>query len=232
MLNEMERSKFLQNLETNGKLTLTYRQLLDGRIQYVSMIAVKPKNDPHHIVIGVFNIDADKRRETAFREALGNAIEVANHDALTSVRNKHAYQIMEQELDDKIANGDVRDFAVAIFDVNGLKDINDELGHVAGDEFIKSACEMICRTFKHSPVFRIGGDEFAVILMGSDYKERGVLMGRMEGLVKEHRRSRLVTVAGGLSSFDRMTDRSVRDVFERADAAMYENKKMFKASVV
>ena len=232
LLHEFERDKFMQNLETNGSLTLTYRQLLDGRIQYVSMIAVKPKNDPHHIVIGVINIDADKRRETAFREALGNAIEVANHDALTSVRNKHAYQIMEQELDDKIADGDVRDFAIAIFDVNGLKDINDELGHVAGDEFIKSACEMICRTFKHSPVFRVGGDEFAVILMGNDYRDRGVLMGRIESLVKEHRRSQLVTVAGGLSSFDRMTDRSVRDVFERADAAMYENKKMFKASVV
>ncbi|MBR5089860.1 MAG: GGDEF domain-containing protein [Ruminiclostridium sp.] len=231
ILEELDRERFMLNIEANGSLTLTYRQLLGDRTQYVSMMAVKPKNDPHHVVIGVVNIDADKRREVAYREALGNAIEVANHDSLTSVRNKHAYSAIEDEMDEKILNGNVRDFAIAIFDVNGLKDINDQLGHVAGDEFIKSACEIICHTFKHSPVFRVGGDEFAVILSGSDYKDRGVLMGRIESIVKENKRTRLVTVAGGISSFDPKTDRCVRDVFERADAAMYENKKMFKTSV-
>lgn len=231
ILAELECDKFIKNLGINGTLTLTYRQLLGGRSQYVSMLAVKPKNDPNHIVIGVVNIDADKRRETAFREALGNAIEVANHDSLTSVRNKHAYSAMAEEMNRKIMDGDVHDFAIAVFDINGLKEINDKLGHIAGDEFIKSACSMICKTFKHSPVFRVGGDEFAVILMGSDYKDRGVLMGQIESMVKEHRRTRLVTVAGGVSSFDSRTDRTVDDVFERADAAMYENKKMFKSSL-
>ena len=231
VLDELEREKFMKNLSITGSLSLTYRQLLDGRTQYVSLMAVKPKNDPSHVVIGVVNIDAEKRRETAYREALGNAIEVANHDSLTSVRNKHAYAGMEEDLDQKIMNGDVKDFAIAVFDVNGLKDINDELGHIAGDEFIKSACEIICTTFKHSPVFRIGGDEFAVVLMGNDYRDRGVLMGKVESIVKENRRSRLVTVAGGLSAFDYKHDRCVKDVFERADSAMYENKKMFKTSL-
>ncbi len=231
VLSELECERFIGNLNMNGTLTITYRQLLGGRLQYVSMLAVKPKHDPNHIVIGVINIDADKRRETAFREALGNAIEVANHDSLTSVRNKHAYTAMEEELNRKIMDGDVHDFAIAVFDINGLKEINDKLGHIAGDEFIKSACDMICKTFKHSPVFRIGGDEFTVILMGSDYKDRGVLMGQIDGMVKEHRRTRLVTVAGGVSCFDSRNDRCVRDVFERADTAMYENKKMFKASI-
>ena len=232
VMSELNKERFLTNIKIKGSINLTYRQYLDGRTQYVSMMAVEPKNDPDHVVIGVVNIDADKRRETAYREALGNAIEVANRDALTSVRNKHAYAAMEEEIDQQIASGENRDFAIAVFDVNNLKDINDQLGHIAGDEFIKSASELICTTSKHSPVFRIGGDEFAVILMGKDYKDRGVLMGIIDSAVKENRRSRLVTIAGGISAFDFKTDKFVRDVFERADSAMYENKKMFKNSLV
>lgn len=228
VLDEMSRDKFVKNIRVNGSLTLTYRQLLGGRTQYVSLMAVEPKNDPDHVVIGVVNIDADKRRETAYREALGNAIEVANHDSLTSVRNKHAYAALEDEINQQIASGENRDFAIAVFDVNNLKETNDQLGHVAGDQFIKSACELICTTFKHSPVFRIGGDEFAVVLMGRDYRDRGILMGKIDSVVKDNRNARLVTIAGGISAFDFKTDKFVRDVFERADAAMYENKKMFK----
>jgi diguanylate cyclase (GGDEF)-like protein len=231
LLDELCPDKFSKNIRINGSLSLTYRQLLDGRTQYVSMMAVEPKNDPDHVVIGVVNIDADKRRETAYREALGNAIEVANHDTLTSVRNKHAYAAMEEEINEQIASGENRDFAIAVFDVNNLKETNDQLGHIAGDQFIKSACELICSTFKHSPVFRIGGDEFAVILMGRDYRDRGILMGKIDSTIKENRRTRLVTMAGGISAFNFKTDKFVRDVFERADAAMYENKKMFKAMV-
>lgn len=231
LLDELDRDKFVANIKINGTLSLTYRQLLGDRTQYVSMIAVEPKNDPDHVVIGVVNIDADKRRETAYREALGNAIEVANHDALTSVRNKHAYAALEEEIDQQIASGENRDFAIAVFDVNNLKETNDQLGHIAGDQFIKSACELICTTFKHSPVFRIGGDEFAVVLMGGDYKDRGVLMGKIDSVVRDNRNARLVTMAGGISAFDFKTDKCVKDVFKRADEAMYENKKMFKKLV-
>ena len=231
VLDELSREKFAANIKVNGSLSITYRQLLGERTQYVSMMAVEPKNDPDHVVIGVVNIDADKRRETAYREALGNAIEVANHDALTSVRNKHAYAALEEEIDQQIASGENRDFAIAVFDVNNLKETNDQLGHIAGDQFIKSACELICTTFKHSPVFRIGGDEFAVVLMGKDYKDRGVLMGRIDSVIRDNRRARLVTMAGGISAFDFKTDKFVSDVFKRADAAMYENKKMFKTLV-
>jgi len=60
--------------------------------------------------------------------------------------------------------GEAPEFGVIGCDVNGLKKINDTLGHKAGDEYICAACKMLCEYFKHSPVFRIGGDEFVVIL--------------------------------------------------------------------
>lgn len=228
VLSQLDREKFLNDIDIAGSLNLTYRQLLDGRPQYVSLTAVKPKNDPDHVVMGVLNIDAAKRREMAFREALGNAIDLANRDGLTSVRNKHAYTNYENEMNEKIAENINPDFAVAIFDINGLKDINDELGHIAGDEYIKSACEMICGIFKHSPVFRIGGDEFAVLLTGSDYNERYTLMNDIENSVRNNHEHHLVTIAGGMSEFNPAHDTVVQDAFARADSIMYENKKHFK----
>lgn len=229
VLSEMDRDRFLQNLSITGSTSFSYRMMLDGRPQYVSLTAVQPKGDPHHVIIGVLNIDATKRREMAFREALGNAIDLANHDALTCVRNKHAYGSYENELNEKISEKSNPPFAVAVFDINGLKNINDTLGHIAGDEYIKNACDIVCRTFKHSPVFRIGGDEFAVMITGSDYTERDELMSHIEDIIRDNHEKKLVTVAGGLSVFDPQTDTCVKDVFMRADGIMYENKKHFKA---
>ena len=57
-------------------------------------------------------------------------------------------------------------FAITILDVNDLKKVNDNEGHKAGDQFIRDACRIICTTFKRSPVFRVGGDEFAVLSQG------------------------------------------------------------------
>ena len=119
-------------------------------------------------------------------------------------------------------------FAVAVCDLNGLKEVNDTLGHKAGDEHIRNACAVICNIFKHSPVYRIGGDEFAVILKGADYDKRADLMRELSELSAENRRNGGVVIAAGLSDFSRETDTSIENVFERADQLMYDNKKMLK----
>ncbi len=228
LMSELRRDKFIETLEISGSLNITYRQILDGRPQYVSLIAVRPKNDPDHAVLGVLNIDAAKRRELSFREALSNAIDLATHDALTSVRNKHAYDNFQKEMDMKIAEKQAHGFAVAIFDINGLKDINDSFGHIAGDEYIRSACYLICHTFKHSSVFRIGGDEFAVVMNGEDYEKCDELMKNIESHVRENSERGLVTISGGVSKYDPGADSCTKDVFSRADTIMYNNKKKYK----
>ena len=81
---------------------------------------------------------------------------------------KHAYVDAVAELNTKIDGAAADPFAVAVCDVNGLKAINDTLGHQAGDKLIREASMLICNTFKHSPVYRVGGDEFVVILIGQD----------------------------------------------------------------
>jgi len=119
-------------------------------------------------------------------------------------------------------------FAVAVFDLNGLKKINDTMGHAAGDSYIRAGSAAICATFHHSPVYRIGGDEFAAILSTSDYDRRAELMADFRAKNAERARSGGVVVAAGLSDYYPGVDTRFQDVFDRADAEMYENKKALK----
>ena len=65
-------------------------------------------------------------------------------------------------------------------DINNLKYVNDTYGHELGDEYIKGCCRIICNIFEESQVYRIGGDEFVVILKDSDYFCRVMLMDDLE----------------------------------------------------
>ena len=93
-------------------------------------------------------------------------------DALTHVKNKSAYEQWQKKINTEIKNGKQEPFAVVVCDVNDLKTVNDQYGHKEGDDCIKNACAKICGVFSHSPVFRIGGDEFVAILYGEDYLQR------------------------------------------------------------
>lgn len=189
----------------------------------------------HTFVVG--NIKEDRRRELEEmvrknelqRQALGSARHLAYTDSLTSVKNTHAYVETEKELDERIADGKIREFGVVVFDINGLKQVNDTHGHDAGDRYIKDACRMICRQFTHSPVYRIGGDEFVAILEGEDYHNRKNLIASFEIQVEENLKSGLAVVASGLAVFRREQDHSYRRVFERADQRMYDRKGYLKA---
>ena len=104
--------------------------------------------------------------------------------------------------------------------------MNDTKGHQAGDELLRSACRFICETFKHSPVFRIGGDEFTVISQGADREHIDELIALVEEHNQEALRSGDFTIACGMSKLD--GDERFEDVFRRADHAMYENKRKLK----
>ena len=226
------KENILQAMETRGVFTLTYRLMFDGIPTYVHMkiTRMQDKNDKH-IVIGVSNIDSQIRREQAQAAALRSANEKASRDALTGVKSKHAFDEAQTSINERLSRGEHPLFAMVVCDVNGLKVVNDTLGHTAGDRLIKDASAIICNTFKHSPVFRIGGDEFVAILQGSDYDIREELMASMTAKNRENEASGGVIIASGLSEFRPEEDTGVSAVFERADAAMYENKKQLKSRV-
>ena len=157
----------------------------------------------------------------------------ANRDSLTGLRNTTSYKFWEDKID-KAIESDTVDFGLAVFDINDLKKTNDKYGHGAGNEVIIAASAIISGSFKHSPVFRIGGDEFLVILENEDLENYETLLENMEiksaGTIIEDKIP--VTIAGGFARFDAQKDTCVADVFKRADENMYENKRKTKATTV
>ena len=156
----------------------------------------------------------------------------ASTDLLTGVRNRTGFTHFQEELDSKIEDGTVDEFAVVVCDINDLKEANDTKGHLNGDRCIKEACAMICRVFLNSPVFRIGGDEFALILTGEDFSNRDELVRRLDEQSRKCQHDPGKSLAVGMSAFVPGEDSAVLDVFMRADHIMYTNKSNMKVNSV
>lgn len=230
MAQVMVKENILAQLCDTNKFYINYRLMLDGRPQFVSLVILRASQESDHIIVAVENIDEAKRKEIEYEAKIGSAIDMAHRDALTGIKNKHAYVTVENQTDQQIdeTGGEGLEFAITVCDINGLKQVNDEKGHSAGDVFIKDACQIICDIFDHSPVYRIGGDEFVVVLKGHDYEHRHDLLKRFYNVQVENRHNGLVTMAYGMSEFIPEKDLRMQDVFERADSLMYANKKHFK----
>ena len=179
------------------------------------------------ILLNNYSLMSKKAEES--ESQLGKVRDLANTDPLTGVKSKHAYLEKEKEINDVISSGNAEPFAVAVCDVNGLKVINDTLGHKAGDEYIRAASLMICEAFSHSPVYRIGGDEFVAFLSGRDYAGRKEILSYLHDRSVEHIGTGGVVVSVGMSEYMPEKDSDLQSVFERADALMYAEKKALKA---
>lgn len=157
---------------------------------------------------------------------------LAYRDTMTGVKNKTAYQEAERQMEDRMRTGRP-EFAVAVLDINDLKRVNDAYGHDFGDMLIVDACRLICKTFKRSPVYRIGGDEFAVILENGDLERYPELLESFERGMEEHnetaRADSRLSIARGIAIYDPDVDLVFANVFKRADDAMYQNKAAIKA---
>ena len=217
----------MDSIRKNGIFTLNYRLVLSGEPIYVEMKAamIEEKDGPQ-LIVGVNNVDAQVKRDMEYENNLTAAKIQANRDELTGVKNKHAYAELEESLNKLITDKEPVKFAVSVFDVNNLKTINDTEGHQAGDQLLKDACTTICHIFAHSPVFRVGGDEFVVISRGNDYENIEILLAKLNKINRDNASTGGIIIANGMSKFDQ--DENVAKVFERADAAMYENKKKLK----
>ncbi|WP_029322255.1 GGDEF domain-containing protein [Butyrivibrio sp. AE3004] len=161
--------------------------------------------------------------------------ELAHKDSLTGIRNKNAYKQEVEILQEEIDSGKAR-FGIVMIDLNFLKVINDTYGHEKGDNAIKKLSAIVCDVFSHSPVFRVGGDEFTVILKDADYynvlnlidvfNEKMIMMANDDELKPWEK----ISAAIGYAIYDRQTDKDVDSVFDRADANMYKAKKGMKAT--
>ena len=222
------KKEILSIIDKDGIFSLTFRMIMDGEPKYVQFKgAIVEDASGEQLIMGINDIDASMKQEEDYAKQLARAQKEATIDSLTGVRNRHSYLDEEEALDRQITKDNNLSFAIVIMDVNDLKKVNDTKGHKAGDRYLKGACKVICDIFKKSPVFRIGGDEFAVIAQGEDYNNLEELMGKVKDHNSEALRSGDVVIACGMSRYE--GDESVASVFERADQKMYENKEKLKS---
>ncbi len=158
-------------------------------------------------------------------------------DALTRVKNKGAFAKLAKEIQEQIDYEDTKpEFAIGAFDCDNLKVINDRYGHDKGDVYLQAACTAISESFKHSPVFRVGGDEFIVILRNEDYHNMEMLLEQFDKTACEINASankpwEQVCISKGFAAFDPSEDSTVIEVMQRADKLMYENKRERKVLI-
>ena len=154
-------------------------------------------------------------------------------DQMTGMKNNAAYIVAVKEIEDKIMHGEELQFGVVVLDVNSLKYVNDNYGHDAGNDLIRRGVNMICSVFRNSTVYRTGGDEFIIILEGEDYSNREDLSRIFDRLVRSEMiklgdEMFHVSIAYGIGIFEPGKDSTYKDIFKRADAAMYVNKETIK----
>lgn len=164
--------------------------------------------------------------------------QLAYRDGLTGVGNRTAFQERLEELEGK--KQEVPGIAIMMFDVNDLKYVNDHLGHQRGDMLIVGSADIIRTALEKEggTCFRIGGDEFAGIVVDEDPA------GRCEAVLKLFRdavnsynavpgQSIRISIAGGYAVYDAsQEDEMLMDVYQQADVHMYENKKQIKSAQI
>ena len=159
-------------------------------------------------------------------------VRLAYTDPLTGLGNKNSYSECVDNINKQINSKEDLDFAVVFIDINDLKIVNDSYGHEYGDILIQNAASVLKKVWRKDS-YRIGGDEFAVVLKNADNvkikKDILMLETELEAFKKQNTREEFcLQMAIGMAVYNPETDGEYIDVFRRADSAMYEDKKRKK----
>lgn len=184
--------------------------------------------------IGELNLEMRQRvatRTDALERKLGVMKAKASRDALTGLSNRRSFdEELPAILDECRATR--RDLVLMMIDVDYFKNLNDTLGHQAGDDLLRSIGQIIRSTIRDTDnAYRYGGDEFVVLLPGADAVSAHALSDRLkhlvDGLTRHHRHlnPRPALSVGMVSLFDLPHSARVEDLIARADAQLYELKR-------
>ena len=230
-LSMFSRERVFSEIEHNGIYALSFRLVISGKPVYVKLKAaiIDNETDGRRMVVGINNIDVQVRQEENYERRLAQAQNIANTDALTGVQNRHAYMEAEERLNRQITEHRQLSFAIVIFDVNDLKKVNDNVGHQAGDEILRSACKTISGIFGRTSVFRVGGDEFVAIIQGDNFEMLDDMIRKLEDHNTKASITGGVVIACGMAKFE--NDSCVASIFDRADRNMYLNKVKLKEKI-
>ena len=153
---------------------------------------------------------------------------LAYFDKLTGIKNSTAYlqevAFIKNDIVQKKA-----DFSLFVIDANGLKFVNDNYGHEIGNELIIKVTQMIAEVFGEENVYRIGGDEFAVLLKGITEEACQNYCQSFENVVESQKGKIWASASIGYAVYNKKKDSTYESVFNRADEDMYDKKVRMKA---
>src|SRR5262245_12044380 len=210
---------------------LHYTALYDGLVEILlgfGMVVLGTDSVRRELEAKNRELEETNRR---LAEASEQLVIAARTDPLTGLLNRRGLDAMLAEKEGQPFSG-----SVAVVDLNDLKRLNDTTGHAAGDAAIQLVARALRGQFRITdPIFRLGGDEFLVILEGGRSAD---LSGRLVAVDEALRGQRLpglttptdVVIAWGMADFD--VPAAFTDAFARADAAMYECKSRRKTVTV
>jgi len=197
-------------------------ELTDGRILERDYVPV----DVEGVVSGHFWCFRDVTERERARAQLA---ELSNRDDLTALYNRRGFiTLAEQWL--RIAARTRRTPLLLFVDVNGMKPVNDHLGHAQGDRVLRDTADLLRLTFRESDILaRLGGDEFVVLAVDAMTEHSVLLCERLHrnvnALNDTAQRPYRVSLSVGVSAWDPAKPRSVEELLAEADARMYEAKR-------
>ncbi len=210
----------------------------DGEVRHISSRGELERNPANGKPIAVFGMfmdvtervkslrELEKARSKAEMEAR-NAAQLAETDQLTGLANRR--KILE-DLRTEIARAESfgQPLTIAVLDVDHFKNINDTLGHAAGDEVLSQLARIFARTLrKEDKIGRVGGEEFVIILPGTAVEAATPLADRLRAHIAETNwpgtKLDKVTVSIGIASHSRGQDD--RTLIQAADQALYTAKR-------
>jgi len=157
------------------------------------------------------------------------SVQLATLDDLTQISNRRGFlTLVDQSL--KVCRRNQLSMSFVLFDLNKFKAINDEFGHHEGDFVLTTFAQTLLNSFRDCDVVgRLGGDEFVAMLSDSNGGKIDIALERFSTAIEEINKSLnkqyQINYSAGVANFQHDTDKSIEDMLQDADAAMYENKK-------
>jgi diguanylate cyclase (GGDEF)-like protein len=158
-----------------------------------------------------------------------STVTMATTDELTKLANRRGFLMIADPMI-ALCRRVWRSAAVAVFDLDGLKQINDTLGHKSGDLVIKDFARLLLKVFRESDVVaRVGGDEFCVLLTNTEDADPTQALARLQQCVDSYNdkgaQSYTITFSVGLARFDSKCHTGIDDLLHDADERMYAQKR-------
>lgn len=222
----LEKALSFTNLDTIGErlkdvntVSEEFFSLYNGWVRGRFVVIDRDENNlPINIIWATVVIQSEKDKEQGL-------IQISHTDELTQLGNRRAYEEALRELDEE---KDV-DITIISMDVNGLKKVNDTMGHAAGDELIKGAAQCMLQAFGgYGNIYRTGGDEF-VALLNITGEDISAILANFDVYLKNRTGTRVnsISVSYGFVNRSEYRDKTMEQIISLADRGMYEMKKKY-----